>query len=427
MYLTILGIGSRGDVQPLIPLALRLTAAGHQVRLATHRNFEVLVRSWNLNFYPISGDAAAFYSGAAGVAFRDRMRGDPERYKRFVENYLGAYMERLLTECWEASQGADVILSWPWTRMGPSFAEKLGIRCILMSLSPVTYLPTSAFANPYQGVYQPGQSGAYNFESWAQAKPLFAVGQELFHTWRHRFGLPRLEADAEQDHYRALPHLFCWSRHVLPKPHEWPDHMSITGFWFLDHEPGFEPPDELRCFLEAGDPPVVLGFGSQVQTSGGLSAQALTEMVVRAVEASGQRAIFVSGFGGLRGTGLSQSVLTINNVLYSWLLPRSAALIHHGGAGSMADGLRVGLPGMGIPFGYDQPLWAHRIHELGLGPAPIPAGELTAERLAASIVDLLQNAAYRRNAASIAAKLREEDGVGCAVELITGAVRAALV
>lgn len=423
MHLTIMGIGSRGDVQPLIPVACRLQAAGHRVRFATHKNFESLVRGYDFEFRLISGDSAAFYAGAAGGSFRDRMRYDAVAYKRFVEDYLGAYIDRLLDDCWNACQDTDAIISWPWTRVGPTLAEKLGIASVLVSLAPVTYLPTREFSNPFQGDYKPNLGPEYNLESWKQAKPLFAVGQERFHQWRRQLDLPILGAEAEEEQMRTLDHLFCWSEQVLPKPAEWPDCMHITGFWFLDHEVAFQPPPRLQQFLEAGDPPLVIGFGSQTQTSAGLSSKALTELVIRAVDRCGHRAIFVTGFGGLHAEDLPKNILAINNVLYSWLLPRCAALVHHGGAGSTSEGLRAGLPGLGIPFGYDQPLWAQRIHDIGVGVAPIPAAELNVNRFAESLAQLMEDEAMRQRASQLGERLRAEDGVGCAVRLIDSALR----
>ena len=329
----------------------------------------------------------------------------------------------MLEDCWNACQETDALISWPWTRVGPTLAEKLRIGSILVNLAPVTYLPTKAFSNPFQGDYRPNLGDEYNLESWKQAEPLFAVGQERFHQWRRQLDLPVLDTADEQAQMRTLEHLFCWSEQVLPRPEEWPDCMHVTGFWFLDHEEAFQPPARLQQFLESGEPPVVIGFGSQTQTSSGLNSKALTELVIRAVERCGHRAIFITGFGGLHAEDLPKNILAINNVLYSWLLPHCRALVHHGGAGSMSEGLRAGLPGLGIPFGYDQPLWAQRIHEIGVGVAPIPAEQLTAERFAASLAQLMEDEAIRERAKLLGARLRGEDGVGRAVDLIERALK----
>jgi UDP:flavonoid glycosyltransferase YjiC (YdhE family) len=112
----------------------------------------------------------------------------------------------------------------------------------------------------------------------------------------------------------------------------------------------------------------------------------------------------------------------VPSVPYQWLLPRTAAVVHHGGSGSTAEALRSGVPNMAVPFGYDQPLWGARLAALGVGPAPIAADALTADAMAAALRQLTTNADMRRSARELAGIIRSEDGVGRAVRAVISAV-----
>jgi UDP:flavonoid glycosyltransferase YjiC (YdhE family) len=135
---------------------------------------------------------------------------------------------------------------------------------------------------------------------------------------------------------------------------------------------------------------------------------------------SGQRAILLSGWGGLRPEDLPDSVLVLDSVPHTWLFPRVAAVVHHGGAGTTAAGLRAGVPTIIIPFFGDQPFWGARIAELGVGPRPVPRKRLTAERLAQAIRDTVASEEMRQRASKLGESIRSEDGVATAVEIIQG-------
>ena len=126
----------------------------------------------------------------------------------------------------------------------------------------------------------------------------------------------------------------------------------------------------------------------------------------------------LSGWAGLRAEALPTSVIMVDSVPHAWLFPRMAAVVHHGGAGTTAAGLRAGAPSILIPFFGDQAFWAGRVRALGVGPAPIPRKELTAERLAIAIRQAVTDEALRQRAADLGVTLRAEDGVGRAAAII---------
>lgn len=197
------------------------------------------------------------------------------------------------------------------------------------------------------------------------------------------------------------------SPHVLPRPADWPPHLHLVGYWFLGPPPGWSPPESLVRFLEAGEPPVYVGFGSMPNQD----PRATFDLIVRALKVSGQRGVIYGGWGGLAGETAGDRALVIEGVPHEWLFPRMKAVVHHGGAGTTAAGLRAGVPNVVVPFFGDQPFWGWRVAALGAGPAPIPLGSLTAERLAAAIERAMTDPAMRGRASEIGARLRAENGV----------------
>jgi sterol 3beta-glucosyltransferase len=185
--------------------------------------------------------------------------------------------------------------------------------------------------------------------------------------------------------------------------------------------PAFDwtPPPALAAFLDAGPPPVYVGFGSMA----GIDPAATTRIVLDAVARAGVRAVLASGWGGIAADAAPPSVFLLDDAPHDALFPRMAAVVHHGGAGTTAAGLRAGVPGVLCPFGVDQPFWGARVQALGAGPAPIPQRKLDAVRLADAIRVAVDDPTMRGVAQRIGAAIHAEDGVGAAIECIEAAAR----
>lgn len=408
-------MGSRGDVQPLIALGVGLKQAGVDVRIATHADFAPAVAQHGLDYAPIEGRASSFFGGAAGHAFREHVK-DADRFRRFFDNYLSLFLRRFLKDAWEACTDADVVITW--SRTAPSIAERLRVPVFVSSLNPVLHLPTAAFANPFQEP-RPGQVMGSNRRSWRLATNASRIGHEELQRWRHEvLGLPAISWRQDLRRLRGLPHLLGYSEVVLPRPTDWAPWIHVTGYWFLGGTTDTAPDPALRGFVEEGPPPVAIGFSSQV----GRDAVAMTRAIVDGVERAGVRAVLVTGFGGLRGVEFPASVHAVGTVPYDWLLPRVRGLVHHGGAGSTAAALRLGVPGMAVPFGFDQGLWGEQLHRLGVGPAPLPASRLTAETLAHALGDLHDNPSFAPRARLVAAAMAQENGVARAVRIVLDSI-----
>lgn len=212
----------------------------------------------------------------------------------------------------------------------------------------------------------------------------------------------------------AQPIIYGYSPQVIPPPADWPAYIHVTGYWFLEPPPGWEPPLDLVNFLQAGPPPVYIGFGSMLSRK----PEETADLVLQAVAQTGQRAILSAGWGGLKKDKLPETVFMIGSIPHSWLFPQMAAVVHHGGAGTTGAGLSAGVPSIITPFFGDQPFWGQQVHTLGVGPRPIPRRQLTVKKLAEAIQSAVTDLTMRKKAAQLGERIRAEDGVAQAVKVI---------
>jgi sterol 3beta-glucosyltransferase len=229
--------------------------------------------------------------------------------------------------------------------------------------------------------------------------------------------LPTWRSEAEShDYARSLgaPSLYGYSPSVIPKPPDWDEYHHVTGYWFLDAPPNWQPSAELTQFLDSGSAPVYIGFGSMSHENPERQAR----LVLRALELSGQRGVLLTGWGGLTRSSAPPTVFFVDDVPHAWLFPRMAAVVHHGGAGTTSAGLRAGVPNLITPFGGDQIAWADRVVKLGVGLQAGVAQRLTAEKLAKAIHTSVNDSALRARATALGERIRAEDGVAHAVEVL---------
>jgi UDP:flavonoid glycosyltransferase YjiC (YdhE family) len=241
--------------------------------------------------------------------------------------------------------------------------------------------------------------------------------RKIFREWRQILDLPPLPITGFYEHLyqRQSPHLYGYSQHIVPKPHDWAKRFAVTGYWFLDQK-DFIPPKELTHFIESGPAPVYIGFGSVV----GENPSKLTETVFGAAIQSKQRIILAKGWGGLNladtNRQVDKKIFVVDSIPHDWLFPRMKAIVHHGGAGTTAAALRAGVSSVIVPFSGDQPFWGERIRKLGLGTAPIHHARLNVNRLTAAIDLVANDLEMQKRAYVIGTKIRSEHGVDHAVE-----------
>jgi sterol 3beta-glucosyltransferase len=415
MLITILAMGSRGDVQPYVALGVALKKAGARVRIATLETFRQFVTGYELECYAIEGDLAGVMDSP--VADNARKADNPLKLALSF-NELKKYGLALQAGLWAACQDADLLIYHPGMALGYFAAQERGIPSVLGLPFPMT--PTRAYPSLifYDG---PRLGGAYNLLTHKILQQVFWMvsSGNLRNFWEGEFGrLPENFGNPFPRQTSAThPTVVSCSLHVFPQADDFPPHVHQTGFWFLDEEPGWTPPAALTDFLGRGPAPVYVGFGSIGDPK---QAASLARTVAEALRRTGQRGILATGWQGSSDEPLPENIFTLESAPHSWLFPRMAAVVHHGGAGTTAAGLRAGVPAVVIPHGLDQPAWARRVRELGVG-ASLPHKRLSAERLAHAIQFVLKSE-VREAASALGEKIRAENGAEKAAKIITDVI-----
>lgn len=410
MDIRFIASGTRGDVQPYIALGRGLQQAGHQVSIITSDDFEKLVSQAGLQFRSMGVGVESLIQSEEWKA--KLQKGNFLTIVRGMNRLMSQHVDGLVQRLPDLCRGADALIAGVGGMGGAfSIAEKFNIPFIQAYVFPLA--DTTEFPSPLLP-YRLGAS-FHRLSFFAMRQLLWLTSRAMDVKTRQRLGMSKAPVLSHFGDWqkRGILALYGYSEHVLPMPHDWAKHQHITGYWFLD-EAHWTPPQSLSTFLEAGDAPVYIGFGSMNQRN----PQAATQMALEALALSGQRGVLASGWGGLSQTDLPEQVYMLQSAPHAWLFPRMAAVVHHGGAGTTAAGLRAGVPSIITPFMGDQLFWGKRVAELGVGTAPIPQKRLNAHKLAQAIRQTVEDANMRRKAAELGARLQSEDGVARSVQLI---------
>jgi sterol 3beta-glucosyltransferase len=407
MKITILTYGSRGDIQPFLPLSLRLMERGHSVKLAGPARFARLVEEYAVDFAPLSGDPEDL-SRRLNDAGRNFIRLVRELTNHAVE--IGADIWR---ETQEACQEAELIIHTFTHAVGAhTLAREKNIPDIHVQLFPM-FAPTSEYPNITVSRWMPGFLNHVTHRS--AAKITWWTSRFGFERVRRRAGLPRrklywpFDETAERP---PTPILCAWSPIILPPSRDWPAHTHVTGYYHLPLDHASQPDSELHSFLQSGEPPVCISFGSMIHRD----ARRIYEVAREALKHTANRAVVLSGWGRTKDSS-SRDILYLEAAPHDWLLPRCKAVIHHGGAGTSAAGLRAGIPNIVVPFMGDQSFWGERIYSIGVGPRPLPIKSLSVETLAGALAEV-EGESLRTRAQHIGEQLRGEDGAGTAIKWI---------
>jgi sterol 3beta-glucosyltransferase len=241
--------------------------------------------------------------------------------------------------------------------------------------------------------------------------------RRLLNDWRTEMGLQKVKPFCfpyRYSHGKEIPTLYAYSTIISPKPHEYSSEKYITGYWTEEQDQNFQPDKKLSDFLFSGEKPIYIGFGSAV---GGDFDQALS-IVLECLKRTNQRAILSAGWGNLKGVELPETVLQVDYVPHNWLFERVSAVVHHGGAGTTAAGIRAKVPSIIIPFGGDQTFWGDRVFKLGIGPKQILRKNLNADNFSNAIYQVTHDQKMINRAYEIGDMLNKENGVENATRII---------
>lgn len=403
--------GTRGDVQPYVACGAALKKGGVKSVICTGQGFDDLIETHGLAAKPVSID------------YRDLLN-QPEIRQSFDSfsgkirawNAMKHMFRRQFDEMLDVAREVrpQLIVTHPKAFAASFIARSIGVPHLPTTLQP-NFAPTAEFPHflfPSLGRW--GNRFTYRLFNRLM---IFGQAQSMRGWEKDLLGDKSAGVAPFYDGYhpdgRTMPQLHAYSRHLVPKPADWPAREHITGYWFLPPEDGWTPPNALAKFLADGPPPIYVGFGSIPAKD----AEKQTAIVIEALHQLNLRGILASGWGGLAESGTPSNVHFLEDAPHDWLLPRCAAVVHHGGSGTTHEGLRWGRPTVICPLGVDQPFWGERVARLGAGSAPIPLKKLTAVKLAAAIAKALEPD-MRASAESLGRQIRAENGAEKAARTI---------
>lgn len=400
MKALVAGVGSRGDLQPLVALAVRLRDAGHEVRIAGSEAGIPLAADHGLQLLSLGPDLGARI--AADDDFRDRPLGS---LRKLIGIIRGTTDEQFAVLEPHAAW-ADVLVAGGMVPAAQVLAEHaripLRIACYATHLLADGAHPTPLTPD----LVLPSWLNRLSW--WLFVRGYSAIVQGGPNAHRERLGLPR----TRRLHYKSFPPdalLIAADPALCPPAAHAPDAVQ-TGPWVL---PPAGIPADVEAWLEAGPAPVYVGFGSMPDSD----PAATTRLIAEAVDAAGVRALVSAGAARLGGA-LPSSCFPLGDCAHGALFPRLAAVVHHGGAGTTHAAGLAGVPQVAVPHLMDQYGFGRRIAALGLGPAPIRRGRLTAAGLADALRALVSEPAFRTRAAAEGARMRATDGLDLAVRTL---------
>ena len=399
----IMTAGSRGDVAPYTGLGHGLAEAGHDVTIVTHERFAPLVLTAGVSFRPVPVDPRAELASQAGQGLhRSRTSaGKFTRLLRLARSLVGDLAEALVAA---AGDSELLLLNGAVAPLGQVIAEGRGVPSMGVYLQPLA--GTREFVSPMLGTGSWG-GPANRLSAAAVNGCLDLVFPDACRALRSRFGLPRRGVHAQRRTLERAdwPVLHGFSPLVVPRPADWRPGLGVAGYWWPHDAPGARLPDAVEEFLAAGPAPVFVGLGSATVPD----PEKLSATIVRALRSAGLRGVIQRGWSGLHADG--DDMLVVGDVPHGLLFPRTAAVVHHAGAGTTAAGLRAGVPAVPVPVQFDAAFWARRLTSLGVAPRSLPLRSLTAAALAAAVREAVGDPSYALRARALGVRIRAEDGV----------------
>jgi sterol 3beta-glucosyltransferase len=414
--ITILCGGTRGDVQPYLALAIELKRMGKEVRIAVTRSHEEFVRSYGIDFFSIDVDFDSLNVDKNMI--REAQQADNPLKMFFSFQKMKKYGVHMVEHYYAACEGSEAIVYHPGMAIGYYAAEKTGIPSILATPFPLNKTKEQTSVILYGKVPSNLWVNLFSY-SILQNMLWMASDASLKPFWKEKFGRLPTDYGCPFERHTDLRHpaIVSCSNFIFPRPTDWNKNIHQNGYWFLEEQNEYIPPMELVDFLNNGEKPIYIGFGSMVI---GENSEKISKIILEGLAMSGKRAI-ISGFGNLQN--IPDTIYKIDNIPHSWLFSKVSAVCHHGGAGTSAAGFEAGVPSMIFPFALDQFSWAQRAYDLGVGPKPMPIKKLTSEKFAESIRYSMQENIIS-NAKELAKNITTENGARDCAKIILASVEA---
>jgi UDP:flavonoid glycosyltransferase YjiC (YdhE family) len=410
MHHLLITLGSHGDVHPFVGLGVSLRQRGHRVTLATNALFQSIIETAGLEFAPL-GSAEEFQSVLQHPDLWHPQRGG----KLVIKEALLPMIRPTFELIQRMSAAGDVIVTAHAIAFGARIAqEKLGIPLVTVHLAPAVL----------RSAFDPLRMSAVDFLRYMPAglirtfwkvidrmiiDPLLA---QPINTFRKELGLPPVSGfirDWWMSPQRVIGLFPDW---FTPPQVDWPPQLRLTGFPLFDERTHHELAVELKDFLAAGPPPVVFTFGSAMTQAADRFAASIA-----ACQQSGRRGLLLARHSDQMPTSLPPGILHVPYAPFSELLPHCAALVHHGGIGTTAQGLAAGVPQLVVPFAHDQFDNAYRVKRLGCG-MELSQPKYRPRLIARALDRLIGDTTIASQCQIIAKRMRQDDPVDIACDWI---------
>lgn len=402
MKLLALTYGTEGDTRPLAMLCRGLLDAGHHVTLLAEGRTLASAQARGVPAAALEGD---IHDDVVSLLSQGNR---PWAARRGLARMADRHTQAWMRQANAAAAGCDAVLAGGLAAfVGMSVAEHRSLPLIGAGMIPLT--PTRAFPSPFlPQVWTPAMLNRASYH---------LINQQVWRTFRAPINAARaavLGRGPQRAPWTDVPMLYGISPALLPAPTDWPADHLLCGQWRAADAAAWVPEPGLQAFLEAGPPPVFLGFGSMT----GFNREAVLGALLRMLD--GRRVLLSPGWSGVPealAATLPAHVHGVGAVPHEALFPRCSLVIHHGGSGTTHSACRAGVPSMVMPFAADQFFWAHRLQQVGVAPAPLSPRRLDPAGLATALA-VAEAPATRQRAAALGAAMAREDGVAAGVGAI---------
>ena len=387
-------IGVRGDVQVFFALAKALENEGHEVTVAVNSKFQKLGESYGISCYSLEGNPE---DGVNELQEIMKAKSTMEAAKIGTNFFFKGVREQTKT-LQELCPLYDVIIGYG--SFGLAEADKANKTFISVVIDPT--MAEKKFSKNMR----------LNMGLMVEKIALYFLMGKKYEQFRKEIAAPP-SGKSNNPQLILLP----MSQHVVKPSDNWTSKNVISGYWYLEVPSSYAPPDDLQKFIENGEKPIFISFGSAGWSEG--DNISLLKILFEAVRLADSRAIILNkeNYAG----EIPDHIYLVQEIPFDWLFDYCSCVVHHCGLGTTAEVLKAGLPSIPVPYMIDQFAWAERIHSLGAAPRPIPRKELTVEKLSKAITEALDNPVIRENAQELGLKIREEDGLKSAVRAIESA------
>jgi sterol 3beta-glucosyltransferase len=417
MKITILTLGTRGDVQPYVALAKELIRNGHESLICTGKTFEKFITENGVAFHAASADLMAILESEEGKEAFGGGRYNPLKMLKLYREVVNPAYKKSIKDFLDASKEADLIIYHPKALGAVDIADHLNIPCISMPTVPITY-PITEFPNL---AVSPNKNFGAFFNKLTYKPVVLAESSNIkyINEFRKKYlNLPKRKSGAlmYKRGDKNIPIIYPVSPFLFKEVKSWNDHVYLPGFFYLDLE-GESLEKNLQEFLRAGEKPIVVSFSSMPLKS----PELFKKKLIKALKETNNRAVVLTGTSGMTFEE-QKDIFAVGKATHRLIFKEAKGIIHHGGVGTMSEALLSGVPQLIIPFSADQPFWAHLLHREGYATKPLKEKNLDVVDLVKALEEM-ESDRYINNAKDVKSVIESENGLINAVRYIENVAR----